>query len=126
MNNSDSYTQQNSGGVNFQNNNSGGQINQSAGDMTVNNSDIPSPSGVDMRKAIVGVFFLDSICSTLMLFLLSPGHNPITSVLEAVGFDTASTASASALPLPIAVISLVAIPPTKLEAPNRFQNPAHN
>jgi len=44
--------------------------------------------------------------------------------LEAVGFDAASTASASALPLPIAVILLVAIPPTKLEAPYRFQNPA--
>ena len=42
------------------------------------------------------------------------------SVLEAVGFDAAS---ASALPLPIAVILLVAIPPTKLEAPYRFQNP---
>ena len=28
------------------------------------------------------------------------------------------------LPLPIAVISLVAIPPTKLEAPYHFQNPA--
>ena len=45
-----------------------------------------------------------------------------TSVLEAVGFDAASTASASALALPIAVISLVAIPPTKFEAPDRFQN----
>ena len=46
-----------------------------------------------------------------------------TRVLEAVGFRAASTASASALPLPIAVILLVAIPPTKLEAPYRFQNP---
>ena len=47
-------------------------------------------------------------------------------VLEAVDFSAASTASASALPLPIAVILLVAIPPTRLEAPNRFQNPAVN
>ena len=44
------------------------------------------------------------------------------SVLEAVGFDAASTASA----LPIAVILLVAIPPTKLEAPYCFQNPGNN
>ena len=50
----------------------------------------------------------------------------ITSVLEAVGFDAASTASASALALPIAVISLVAIPPTKFEAPYCFQNPGYN
>ena len=49
-----------------------------------------------------------------------------TRVLEAVAFSAASTASASALPLPIAVILLVAIPPTKLEAPHRFQNPAYN
>ena len=46
--------------------------------------------------------------------------------MEAVGFNAASTASASALPLPITVISLVAIPPTKLEAPHRSQNPAHD
>ena len=46
--------------------------------------------------------------------------------MEAVGFRAASTASASALPLPIAVILLVAIPPTKLEAPHRFQNPGYN
>ena len=46
----------------------------------------------------------------------------MVSVLEAVGFDAASTASASALPLPITVILLVAIPPIKLEAPYRFQN----
>ena len=50
----------------------------------------------------------------------------VSSVLEAVGFDAASTASASALPLPIAVISIVAITPTKLEAPYRFQNPVQN
>ena len=50
-------------------------------------------------------------------------HCLMSRVLEAVGFRAASTASASALPLPIAVILLVAIPPTKLEAPNRFQNP---
>ena len=32
--------------------------------------------------------------------------------MEAVGFDAAFTASASALPLPITVILIVAIPPT--------------
>ena len=55
----------------------------------------------------------------LLLLLLFDGE---WSVLEAVGFYAASIASASALPLPIAVILLVAIPPTKLEAPYRFQN----
>ena len=49
-----------------------------------------------------------------------------TSVLEAVGFDAAPTASAFELPLLIPVISLVAIPPTKLGAPDRFENPVYN
>merc|ERR1719334_1334607 len=56
------------------------------------------------------------LCVTLTAIVLS-------RVLEAVGFRAASTASTSALPLPIAVFLLVAIPPTKLEAPHRFQNP---
>ena len=46
--------------------------------------------------------------------------------MEAVTFDDASTASASAVPLPITVISLVAIAPTKLEAPHRSQNTGGN
>ena len=49
-----------------------------------------------------------------------------TRVLEAVGISAASTASASALPLPIVIILLVAIPPIKLEVPNRFQNPGNH
>ena len=38
-------------------------------------------------------------------------------------FDAASNASASALPLPITAVLLVAIPPTKLKAPQHFQTP---
>ena len=49
---------------------------------------------------------------------------PTNRVLEAVGIRSAFTASAPALPSLIAVISLVAIPPTNLATHYRFQNVA--
>ena len=45
----------------------------------------------------------------------------ITSVLKAVDLEPLPP-----LPLPMPVISLVAIAPTKLEAPYRFQNPGYH